>query len=72
MGFNPRRAQSGGGAGWAKDARGKIVKFTGDGALATFDGPARAINCACAIRDAVGKLGLHIRAGLHTGEVEVE
>ena len=53
-------------------ARGKIVKFTGDGALATFDGPARAINCACAIRDAVADLGLHIRAGLHTGEVEVE
>jgi class 3 adenylate cyclase len=56
----------------ASDARGKVVKFTGDGALATFDGPARAINCACAIRDAVGDLGLHIRAGLHTGEVEVE
>jgi class 3 adenylate cyclase len=56
----------------AIDARGKVVKFTGDGALATFDGPARAINCACAIRDAVGKFGLHIRAGLHTGEVEIE
>ncbi len=55
----------------AIDARGKVVKFTGDGALATFDGPARAINCACAIRDAVGKFGLHIRAGLHTGEVEI-
>ena len=34
-------------------ARGAVVKFTGDGALATFDGPARAINCACAIRDAL-------------------
>ncbi|MCV7302604.1 adenylate/guanylate cyclase domain-containing protein [Mycobacterium barrassiae] len=56
----------------ALGARGKIVKFTGDGALATFDGPARAINCACAIRDAVSDLGLHIRAGLHTGEVEVD
>jgi class 3 adenylate cyclase/pimeloyl-ACP methyl ester carboxylesterase len=52
-------------------ARGAIVKFTGDGALATFDGPARAINCACAIRDAVENLGLAIRAGLHTGEVEM-
>ena len=52
--------------GW----RGDIVKFTGDGALATFDGPARAIECACAIRDAVQDLGLQIRAGLHTGEIE--
>jgi class 3 adenylate cyclase len=52
-------------------ARGEIVKFTGDGALAIFDGPARAINCACAIRDAVQDLGLNIRAGLHTGEVEM-
>jgi class 3 adenylate cyclase len=52
-------------------ARGTIVKFTGDGALATFDGPARAINCASAIRDAVADLGLPIRAGLHTGEVEM-
>ena len=52
-------------------ARGIVVKFTGDGALATFDGPARAINCACAIRDAVEDLGLKIRVGLHTGEVEM-
>jgi class 3 adenylate cyclase len=52
-------------------ARGEVVKFTGDGALAIFDGPARAINCACAIRDAVQDLGLDIRAGLHTGEVEM-
>jgi class 3 adenylate cyclase len=52
-------------------ARGTVVKFTGDGALATFDGPARAINCARSIRDAVGDLGLRIRAGLHTGEVEM-
>ena len=52
-------------------ARGTVVKFTGDGALATFDGPARAINCACAIRDAVADLGLTIRTGLHTGEVEM-
>ena len=52
-------------------ARGEVIKFTGDGALATFDGPARAIDCACAIRDAVQDLGLNIRAGLHTGEVEM-
>jgi class 3 adenylate cyclase/pimeloyl-ACP methyl ester carboxylesterase len=52
-------------------ARGRIVKFTGDGTLATFDGPARAIECACAIRDAVEDLGLEIRAGLHTGEIEM-
>ena len=52
-------------------ARGDVIKFTGDGALETFDGPARAITCACAIRDAVQDLGLDIRAGLHTGEVEM-
>jgi class 3 adenylate cyclase len=43
----------------------------GDGALATFDGPARAIECARSIRDAVGELGLQIRAGVHTGEIEI-
>jgi class 3 adenylate cyclase len=56
---------------YVASARGDVVKFTGDGALATFDGPARAITCACAIRDAVQDLGLSIRAGLHTGEVEM-
>jgi class 3 adenylate cyclase len=50
--------------------RGTAVKHTGDGIAATFDGPARAITCACAIRDAVRGLGLDIRAGLHTGEIE--
>ena len=50
--------------------RGKLVKGTGDGTLATFDGPARAVECAKAIAGAVGRLGLDIRAGLHTGEVE--
>ena len=40
-------------------------------AFATFDGPARAIRCACAIASAVSELGLEIRAGLHTGECEV-
>src|SRR5262249_59619010 len=39
--------------------------------LGTFDGPARAIRCACAIRDAVRALGIEIRAGLHTGECEL-
>jgi pimeloyl-ACP methyl ester carboxylesterase len=51
--------------------RGIEVDTAGDGFLATFDGPARAIRCACAIRDAVRGLGLEIRAGLHTGECEV-
>jgi class 3 adenylate cyclase len=43
----------------------------GDGVLATFDGPARAIRCARAIRDEARALGIEIRAGLHTGECEV-
>ncbi|HEX3668336.1 MAG TPA: adenylate/guanylate cyclase domain-containing protein [Acidimicrobiia bacterium] len=51
--------------------QGREVKTMGDGFLATFDGPARAIRCATASTDAVHSLGLDIRAGLHTGEVEV-
>ncbi len=51
--------------------RGRHVDSAGDGVFATFDGPARAIRCAAAIRDAVTTLGLEIRAGVHTGEVEV-
>ena len=51
--------------------RGRAVKSTGDGVLATFDGPARAIQCARAIHGAVQPLGFEIRAGLHTGECEV-
>jgi class 3 adenylate cyclase len=51
--------------------RGREVKTTGDGVLATFDGPARAIRCACAIRDAITGLGLEVRSGLHTGEIEL-
>jgi class 3 adenylate cyclase len=51
--------------------RGHEVKRTGDGFLATFDGPARAIRCAEAIDRAVAELGLRIRSGLHTGEVEL-
>jgi class 3 adenylate cyclase len=50
--------------------RGVAVKQTGDGVAATFDGPARAVTCACAIRDALRGLGIEIRAGLHTGEIE--
>jgi class 3 adenylate cyclase len=49
---------------------GAIAEFSGDGMLATFDGPARAIRCAFALRDGVRALGLQIRAGLHAGEVE--
>jgi class 3 adenylate cyclase len=51
--------------------RGNYVNSTGDGLLATFDGPARAVRCAEAIVEAVGPLGLEIRAGCHTGEVEL-
>ena len=52
-------------------ARGREVHTTGDGFLATFDGPARAIRCAATLCDAVRELGIEIRAGLHTGECEV-
>jgi class 3 adenylate cyclase/pimeloyl-ACP methyl ester carboxylesterase len=51
--------------------RGREVNRTGDGFLAMFDGPQRAIRCAMAIRDAVQALGIQVRAGLHTGECEV-
>jgi len=51
--------------------RGRAVKHTGDGFMATFDGPARAIRCAAAIRGGGRQLGLEIRAGLHTGECDL-
>lgn len=50
---------------------GREVNTTGDGFLARFDGPARAIRCAIAIRDVLRSLGLEMRAGVHTGEVEL-
>jgi len=52
--------------------RGREVKTLGDGFLATFDGPARAVQCAVAILAAVRSLGIEVRAGLHTGEVTVD
>ena len=51
--------------------RGREVDNAGDGFFVTFDGPARAVSCALAIRDAVASLGMAIRAGVHTGECEV-
>jgi pimeloyl-ACP methyl ester carboxylesterase len=51
--------------------RGKEIDTAGDGFFATFDGPARGIRCACAIRDSVSSLGINLRAGLHTGECEL-
>ena len=50
--------------------RGVVVKRTGDGLLATFDGPGRGVRAARALREAVASLGVEVRAGLHTGEVE--
>jgi hypothetical protein len=51
--------------------RGRRINTTGDGMLATFDGPARAVRCAQAICEAVRSLGIEVRAGLHTGEIEL-
>ena len=51
--------------------RGRIVDRAGDGIYAAFDGPARAVRCAEALRTSVGALGLRLRAGVHTGECEV-
>jgi class 3 adenylate cyclase len=52
-------------------AGGRLVKTTGDGILATFDGPGRGIGCAAVLRDELGSLALQLRAGLHIGEVEL-
>ena len=51
--------------------RGNLVKTTGDGILATFDGPGRAVRCALAFGSAAKEIGLPLRAGLHTGEIEI-
>lgn len=50
--------------------RGELVKTTGDGLLATFDGPGRAVQAAAALRDETARLGLDLRAGVHTAEIE--
>jgi class 3 adenylate cyclase/predicted alpha/beta hydrolase len=52
--------------------RGREVKTTGDGFLATFDGPARGVRCAMAITEGVRSLGIEIRSGVHTGEIELK
>jgi pimeloyl-ACP methyl ester carboxylesterase/class 3 adenylate cyclase len=51
--------------------RGREIDAAGDGFLATFDGPARGVRCACAIADDIRSLGIDVRAGLHTGECEI-
>jgi class 3 adenylate cyclase len=51
--------------------RGVAIKSTGDGVLATFDGPQRAILSALTLKEELSRIGVHIRAGLHTGEVEM-
>ena len=51
--------------------RGREVNTTGDGFMASFDGPARAIRCAQAVMEATSSLGIDLRAGIHTGECEV-
>jgi class 3 adenylate cyclase len=51
--------------------RGTLIKSTGDGILATFDGPGRAVRCAIAFEAASKQIGLPLRAGLHTGEIEM-
>jgi class 3 adenylate cyclase/pimeloyl-ACP methyl ester carboxylesterase len=53
------------------DYDGRVVKQTGDGILATFDGPSRAVRCATALLDAAATRGINLRAGLHTGEIEL-
>lgn len=54
-----------------ESAGGRLVKFTGDGLMATFDGPARAVQCLRALGERLDEFGLPIRAGVHTGEVEL-
>ena len=56
---------------WVEAFRGRLVKSTGDGILAIFDSPVRAIRCAAALAEDLRGLGIQIRAGLHTGEIEL-
>jgi hypothetical protein len=58
-------------AGEISRTRGRIIKSTGDGVLATFDGPARAIRCGLAMCEAVASVGLALKVGLHSGEIEL-
>jgi class 3 adenylate cyclase len=51
--------------------RGRVIKQTGDGFLATFDGPGKAIRCSFALRDALRPIGIQLRIGIHTGEIEL-
>jgi class 3 adenylate cyclase/alpha-beta hydrolase superfamily lysophospholipase len=50
---------------------GRVIRTTGDGVLAVFEGPGRAVQCALSLRDALHTIGVRIRAGIHTGEIEV-
>jgi class 3 adenylate cyclase len=54
-----------------QEAGGRLVKTTGDGILATFDGPARGIRCAAELRDELRGMGFQFHAGIHAGEVEL-
>jgi class 3 adenylate cyclase len=54
-----------------EEAGGRLIKTTGDGILATFDGPGRGIHCAAALRNQLRGIGVELRAGLHIGEVEL-
>jgi class 3 adenylate cyclase len=56
--------------GLVEQCEGRLIKLTGDGVLATFDGPGRAVRCAASLRDALRTLAIEIRAGIHTGEIE--
>jgi class 3 adenylate cyclase len=56
--------------GLVEQCEGRLIKLTGDGMLATFDGPGRAVRCATSLRDALRTLAIEIRAGIHTGEIE--
>jgi pimeloyl-ACP methyl ester carboxylesterase len=58
-------------AGQVQRFRGRLVKSTGDGHLATFDGPGRAIGCATSLNQRVARFGIEMRSGLHTGEIEL-